>query len=209
MIFLEYYLCYMQELKGTKNASDILKSWVELYSDRMYSWAFYKTSSKETSEDLVQETFLAALQSFEKFEGRSNPKTWLFAILNNKITDYYRSQIKNPTVNQQQQNEKKDQFLIDSLFDKDRQWRKEEQPKSWQDEPENILDNSEFNKVMQNCMGKLPGAWLSAVQLKYLKEKNSEIICQELQISPTNFWQILHRAKLQLRKCLELNWFKK
>ncbi len=175
----------------------------------MYSWAVYKTSSKETAEDLVQETFLAAVQSFEKFERKSNPKTWLFAILNNKIIDHYRRQIKNPTIGERKQSEKGERSLFDTLFDTDRQWRKEERPAPWQVESENILDNAEFNKVLQNCMEKLPVAWFSAVQLKYLEEKKGELICQELQITPSNFWQILHRAKLQLRKCLELNWFKK
>jgi DNA-directed RNA polymerase specialized sigma24 family protein len=62
---------------------------------------------------------------------------------------------------------------------------------------------------LQLCMENLPALWFSAVQLKYLEGKKGELICQELQIAPTNFWQILHRAKLQLRKCLENNWFKK
>lgn len=198
----------MQGITRTKNSVDTIKSWVELYSDTMYSWAFYKTSSKETAEDLVQETFLSAIQSFEKFESRSNPKTWLFAILSNKIVDHYRRQVKNPHLSEQHQSEKGGYYLIDNLFDADKQWRKEERPKPWQVESENILDNGEFNKVLQNCMEKLPGTWLSAVQLKYLEEKKGELICQELQITPSNFWQILHRAKLQLRKCLELNWFK-
>ena len=198
----------MQDIQDTTSTSSTIKSWVELYSDGMFSWAFYKTSSKETAEDLVQETFLAAVQSFEKFERKSNPKTWLFAILNNKIIDHYRRQIKNPTVSEQQQNEKGVYSLFDRLFDSDRQWKKEERPKPWQFESENILDNPEFDKVLQNCMDKLPGTWFSAVQLKYLEEKKGELICQELQITPSNFWQILHRAKLQLRKCLELNWFK-
>ncbi|MFA7327306.1 MAG: RNA polymerase sigma factor [Candidatus Kapaibacterium sp.] len=72
------------------NASFSIKSWVELYSDQLYTWAFYKTSDKETAEDLVQETFLAAINSFEKFEGKSEPKTWLLSILKNKIADHFR-----------------------------------------------------------------------------------------------------------------------
>jgi RNA polymerase sigma-70 factor (ECF subfamily) len=174
----------------------------------MYSWAFYKTSSRETAEDLVQETFLTALQSFEKFERKSNPKTWLFAILNNKINDRYRRQIKNPTLSEQQQNEKGSYSLFEQLFDSERQWKKEERPKFWQVESENILDSPDFNKVLHRCIEALPATWFSAVQLKYLEEKKGELICQELEITPSNFWQILHRAKLQLRKCLEANWFK-
>jgi RNA polymerase sigma-70 factor (ECF subfamily) len=198
-------------VQGTSDATSIasiIKSWVELYSDGMYSWAFYKTSNKETAEDLVQEAFLAAIQAFEKFERKSNPKTWLFAILNNKITDHYRRQMRNPTASELQQNEKGTYSLFERVFDSERQWEKRERPKHWQVELENILDNPDFNKVLKTCMDDLPATWYSAVQLKYLEEKKGELICHELQITPSNFWQILHRAKLQLRKCLEVNWFK-
>lgn len=191
----------MQNEMDTKNPSTTIKSWVELYSDTMYSWALHKTSSKETAEDLVQETFLAAVRHFDKFEGRSNPKTWLIAILNNKINDHYRDSFRKPAL--------ADNSLFEKLFDNNLQWKAEERPQQWADETEHLLDNSDFQKTLGNCMQKLPQNWLSAIQLKYLEEKNSELICQELEITTTNFWQILHRAKLQLRKCLEVNWFKK
>ncbi len=69
----------MENAMDTKYPTAPIKCWVEMYSDNMFSWALHKTSSKETSEDLVQETFLAAVQSFDKFKGDSNPKTWLFS----------------------------------------------------------------------------------------------------------------------------------
>ena len=67
-----------------------IENWVNQYSDALFSWAYYKTSSKETAEDLVQDTFLAAYHKIDSFKGNSQPKTWLFSILNNKIIDYYR-----------------------------------------------------------------------------------------------------------------------
>ena len=75
---------------NTANASATIKGYVELYSDSLYTWAFNKTSDKETAEDLVQETFLAAVQGFAKFESKREPKTWLISILRNKIADHYR-----------------------------------------------------------------------------------------------------------------------
>jgi len=196
-----FYLYRMQNVMDNTNLKDTVKCWVELYSDNLYSWALHKTSSIEIAEDLVQETFMAAVQSFANFEGKSNPKTWLFAILNNKINDHHRNNFRKPTIY--------DNSLLQVFFDSDDQWKPEERPKSWNDEPENLLDDSDFQKAFKYCLDKLPNNWFSAIQLKYLEEKNGELICQELGISPTNFWQILHRAKLQLRKCLELNWFKK
>jgi RNA polymerase sigma-70 factor (TIGR02943 family) len=186
-----------------------IRSWVDLYADKMYTWALYKTSIKEIAEDLVQDTFLAAFQSISKFEGKSEPKTWLFAILNNKIAEHFRKQFRNPTITESQSGTNSGTALFDTLFDANDQWIKEQRPKEWQDDQPNLLDDPAFIKVLQACMSKLPGNWMAAIQLKYLEEKKGELICQELGIAPTNFWQILHRAKLQLRKCLEFNWFKK
>lgn len=178
-----------------------LKGWVNQYSDNLYSWAYYKTSNKEIAEDLVQETFVVAIQSFQKFEEKSHPKTWLFSILNHKIIDYYRQNFRKPMVNESS--------LMDKIFDNNGSWNSEERPNLWSDETEHLLDNSEFQSTLVACMKKLPDNWLVAVQLKYLSEKDTAIICHELQVTTTNFWQMIHRAKLQLRKCLELNWFKK
>jgi len=175
----------------------------------MYAWALYKTSSKEVAEDLVQDTFLAAFKSHSNFKGNSKPKTWLFSILNNKITDYHRNRYKNSTSSDNEQSEKCEQILFTTLFDTHENWDQNEHPSDWQNESEHLLDNHEFIQIFQGCMQKLPPNWLSAIQLKYIEEKKGELICQELNISPTNFWQLLHRAKLQLRKCLNTNWFKK
>ncbi len=192
-----------------KDTSSItLKSWVKAYSDKMYSWAFYKTSSKETAEDMVQETFMIAFQSFEKFGGKSDPKTWLFGILNHKIADHFRKVYQQPVVNESDRNAEEDNNFLDTFFDADGNWMKEQRPQSWP-EDSHLLDNHEFVEILHACMHELPVTWLAAINLKYLEEKKGEQICQELQISPTNFWQVLHRAKLQLRKCLEIHWFKK
>ena len=176
----------------TINLKDTVKCWVELYSDNLYSWALHKTSSKETAEDLVQETFKAAVQSFGKFEGRNNPKTWLFSILNHIINDHHRSNFRKPILN--------DNSFFQTFFDSNDHWNPDEIPKRWPDETEHLLDDAEFQKAFEYCLRKLHEGWFSAIQLKYLEEKNGELICQELGITPTNFWQILHRAKLQLRK---------
>lgn len=197
----------MPNIISPSTDTNIIRSWVELYSDSLFSWAYYKISSKEIAEDLVQETFMVAVQSLSKYEGKSNPKTWLFAILKNKITDHFRKVYKNPISSEHLKNEEIEKFYFNPSFESDGHWKKGQLPNAWVEEPENMLDNEDFRKVLHYCLMNLPNHWFSAIQLKYIEEKNGDIICQELQISPTNFWQILHRAKLQLRKCLEINWF--
>lgn len=183
------------------NASFSIKSWVELYSDQLYTWAFYKTSDKETAEDLVQETFLAAINSFERFEGKSEPKTWLLSILKNKIADHFRKVYRSNANNT---------ISFSQFFDDNEDWVPEQRPQQWkEDEEQHLLDNPDFNKTFTLCLDKLPANGKASIVLKYIEDKDSSTICQELQIAPTNYWQIIHRSKLQLRKCLELNWFKK
>ncbi|SDW39347.1 RNA polymerase sigma-70 factor, ECF subfamily [Hydrobacter penzbergensis] len=195
-------------MSDSDNPANTIKEWVTRYTDDLYSWAFYKTDNKETAEDLVQETFLAACQSLLSFKG-IDARTWLLGILNHKIADHYRQQYKRAAVTEQVEQERAGNALMESFFDEEGSWVKKERPQQWGDEQGHLLDDMDFTKVLRQCMHKLPATWLAAVQLKYLEEKKGELICQELQIAPTNFWQILHRAKLQLRKCLEHNWFKR
>lgn len=200
------YICSMTESLSTKS---LISNWVDTYSQSLYSWAYYKTSDKESSEDLVQDTFVAAFQSFESFEGKSNPKTWLFSILNHKISDFHRKNFRNVISSESKLSGDSAFTVLDIMFDENEDWRAPSRPKEWDMSDENLADQPEFNAVLKNCFKKLPLNWSSAVQLKYLDEKDGKEICQDLGITPTNFWQILHRAKLQLRACLELNWFKK
>lgn len=180
------------------------ENWVKNFSDEMFSWAFYKTSSKEIAEDLVQETFMAAYQKIESFEGKSKPKTWLFSILNNKIVDYYRLSArtikKTFTINEQSSYD-----LTDGLFNEDGEWRNQNINPIWDDETE-LLDNSDFNKTLDSCIDDLPAKWKTAIISKYLTDKNTDTICQELEITLSNYWQIIHRSKLFLKKCLETKW---
>jgi RNA polymerase sigma-70 factor (ECF subfamily) len=75
-----------------ENTKTLFESWVNQFSDELFSWAYHKTSSKETAEDLVQDTFLSAFHKIDTFEGKSSPKTWLFSILNNKsLTQFFRA----------------------------------------------------------------------------------------------------------------------
>lgn len=188
---------------NVENKKSVMEDWVNQYSDEMYSWAFYKTSSKETAEDLVQETFLSAFNKIESFLGKSQPKTWLFSILNNKVVDYYRANAKS------KQNfrlsEESGFELSDGLFNTTENWVNKEINSIW-NQDEELLDNLEFNLVMQNCMDDLPQKWKTAVVSKYLSTKKTEEICQELEVKVSNYWQIVHRSKLLLKKCIETKW---
>lgn len=184
---------------GTSNTIS-LTDLVEQYTQDLFSWAVHKVSDTELARDLVQDTFLAAAEKFDTFKGESSHKTWLFSILNYKIIDVYRKKVKQPLGNEND--------VFSKYFDTGGEWKKEERPQDWDEDEGHLLDNSEFLAVLKKCLDALPGKWAAAVKSKYLLNKKGEEICQELDIAPTNFWQIVHRAKLQLRDCIDTNWFK-
>jgi RNA polymerase sigma-70 factor (ECF subfamily) len=175
-------------------------NYVKSYTKDLFGYAITKVHQKEAAEDLVQDTFLSACRAYENYEGRSNVKTWLFSILKNKIADHFRAKYKN--------NAEVFADITEQFFDDSHRWKPEYKPKEWPGEKE-LLDDPEFSETLQNCLESLPEKWLSVVHLKFLQEHETSLICAELQMTKSNFWQIIHRSKLQLRNCLELKWFKK
>ncbi len=195
-----------QQQQKQQQHQEKITMWVESFSDDLYSWALYKTNDKLVAEDLVQDTFFAAFKSLDSFREESTAKTWIFKILNNKIIDHYRksSRFKKISVH----NEEEGIILTNGLFDKHNNWNPNGLEDKWEQD-EHLLDNTDFNKIMSLCMDDLPTPWRTAVSWKYYLEREAGEICQELNITPSNYWQIIHRAKLLLKKCLEKNWFGK
>lgn len=123
-----------------------IENWVNEYSDALFSWAFYKTSSKENAEDLVQDTFLAAYNKIDSFKGKSQPKTWLFSILNNKIIDHYRLSAKT-TKKTISLSEDKGYEITEGFFDEAENWKSTAINPLW-NQDEELLDNPDFNNVL-------------------------------------------------------------
>jgi RNA polymerase sigma-70 factor (TIGR02943 family) len=192
LLFLFFYY--------TMTADNRLSEWVNTYTSELYSWAYHKVSDSELAKDLVQDTFLAAAEKIDGFKGESSPKTWLFSILNHKIIDYYRRKINHPV--------SIDNQSLSTFFDENGYWISDKKPNDWHEEDQNLLDNNDFQEILNKCLDDLPENWNICVRLKYLSEKSGEEICQEMDIAPTNLWQIIHRAKVALRECVENNWFK-
>lgn len=168
------------------------QEWIQLYSQSLLNKALYLLSDKNDAEDIVQEVFMSAYLSFESFSGKSSPSTWLQSILRNKIADFYREKYKSPI-----------NFSISQFFDENGAWKDESVTNIWEEPSDN-----DFEIALHNCIEKLPLRWKIPVKLYYLKQKKNEEVCQEMGITPTNLWKILQRSRLQLRECLETNWFR-
>jgi len=178
--------------------------WVEAYADYLYAYAITRINDEEQARDLVQETFLAALERVDKFEGKSTERTWLTAILKNKIIDVYRKK-SSGLINIDKDVAKAEQEQQD-FFEEDGHWNPERRPVAFGIEEYDPLHAKEFNQVLQSCMKKLPALWLAVFTMKHVDDEPTETICTELKVSAANYWVIIHRAKLNLRACLQKNW---
>jgi len=177
--------------------------WIEEYSDALFKFAHVRVGDRETAKDLVQETFLSALQKLESFRGESSQKTWLISILKNKIIDYYRKSAKGksvPLIDEDGTSE------LDKYFDEEGEWKSSAGPVSWSASGYQILRSKEFLEILQKCLSKLSDHGRLVFVSKYLDELESEEICKQLELTTSNYWVIMHRAKLQIRQCIEKNW---
>ncbi|QPH39552.1 sigma-70 family RNA polymerase sigma factor [Pedobacter endophyticus] len=177
-------------------------TWVEKYADYLYHFAMMRLRDEEVARDLVQDTFLAALQQLSKFEGRSNEKTWLTAIIKNKIADFYRKQSsKKLRELGNAENEQRDFFESDSGH-----WNTSHEPQAFGLDAENPLLVKELGLILDDCLKKLPALWFSVFSMKHIDDLASAKICATLNLSDSNFWVIMHRTKLNLRACLQKHW---
>ncbi|GGH01582.1 sigma-70 family RNA polymerase sigma factor [Pedobacter zeae] len=176
-------------------------SWVEKYADYLYGFAMSRLRDEDVAKDLVQDTFLAGLQRLDRFEENSEEKTWLTAILKNKITDFYRkrSAINLKVINAE--DEQQDFFDAESGH-----WTEKHYPTAFGLEADNPLMMKELGSILNECLAKLPGLWFSVFSMKHMDDLASELICTELKLTAANFWVIMHRTKLNLRACLQKNW---
>ncbi len=178
--------------------------WVELYGDDLFSYARWKVADEESAQDLVQETFLSALKSLSTFRGESQEKTWLFSILKHKISDHYRKLYARAPHESLEKGEEK----IQNWFSEDGHWKAERKPHVWKSDEKDVLESKEFYTILSSCRDKLNKQQQVIFALKYLEDRDADEICKELSISTSNYWVIIHRARLQLRECLEINWLR-
>lgn len=178
-------------------------NWVSRYADYLYTYAAFRINDQDLARDLVQETFLAALERREHFQGRSSEKTWLTSILKNKIVDVYRSKSSGLAKGVGSEADDTDTDFFDR---NDGHWNDQHRPAELGIEQPDALENTEFQRILQACMKKLPALWISVFSMKHIDDQTTETICSELKLTSSNFWVIIHRTKVNLRSCLQKNW---
>jgi RNA polymerase sigma-70 factor (ECF subfamily) len=177
--------------------------WVERYGDYLYRFAVARVRRSEVAEDLVQETLLAAWKGRAGFDGTASERTWLTAILKRKVIDWLRRQVRERL--SVDPGAELDQFETE-LFTRRGKWKA--LPGFWnRGQPDESLGQEEFWTVLYACMQKLPVRLHDVFALRYLDETAAEELCRDLELTPSNLWVMLHRARLRMWWCLSRNWF--
>jgi RNA polymerase sigma-70 factor (ECF subfamily) len=175
--------------------------WVDRHGDVLYRYAYSRIHNHAQAEDLVQETFLAALNARSQFKGKSSERTWLLSILRHKLIDQFRRTCRERPAEELGADDPE----TDGFFDSKGFWK--ERPDLWAPDPEDLLERSEFWEVFQKCVAGLPGRLGVAFSLRVMDGLEPEETCNTLGVSATNLLVMLHRARARLRRCLEKNWF--
>ncbi len=172
--------------------------------DYLLRYALLQLRDPVLAEDAVQETLLAAVESATRFAGKSSLRTWLTGILKHKIIDQFRrAGREQPLANPGDDRAEAD--IVDALFAADGHWRTLD---NWNN-PDAALDNRRFWAALELCLQRLPTRTARVFMMREIMETPTADICKELEITPTNCWVMLHRARLTLRECLDLQWFGK
>ncbi len=183
------------------------QKWVERYGDYLFSYAYGRVNDSGKAEDLVQETFLAALKAKDRFRGASTERTWLTSILKRKIIDTYRKKY----TSRESSFGEHDGTVFDGDFYRDEEpfkghWLEGMGPNSHSFLPEGELEQAELMKFINLCIENLPATLAATFIMRMIDEEDSDTICKELGITPSNLWVMLHRARLRMRECLEKKW---
>lgn len=179
------------------------EKWLHLYGDLLYQYTLPRVNDSAVAEDLVQETFLSALKGIDGFKGEASEKNWLFTILKNKIIDHYRKKATEQSVMS-----KPDlQGSEEDWFNDEGRWNEKTKPKSWHTS-DNPTERKEIQKIINICKDHLKTLQQHVFILKYLEDMDSNEICKVLNISSSNYWVLIHRARLQMRDCVEKFWLK-
>ncbi len=175
-------------------------AWVDRYSDYLFRYAYSRLRDSNTAEEVVQETFLAAVRYSEQYSGRGTERSWLLGILKRKIIDCVRLRDKHAVSTPYED----ETDLTSQLFDSAGNWK----PSAlrWIPSPGQRIEFSELWSVVKGCLRTLPPGQADVFMLSVVEEMESSDICKQLEISSANYWVRMHRARLGLAACVGEKW---
>lgn len=177
-------------------------TWVDAYGDRLFRYALARVRDAGSAEDLLQDTFLTALKSRDRFKGDSSELTWLTGILRNKIFELYRRQAKEVPLLPSDEESDPDAEFFDG-----RHWSASSAPRDWGGEPARKAESVEFSAALRACLDALTQNVARAFILRELEGLEPKAAADALGVAPAHLAVLLYRARLRLRRCLERSYF--
>lgn len=179
---------------GSRESLSAAETWVERYGDALFRFAMMRTGKEPVAEEIVQETFLAAIAGRKNFRNESTVSTWLFAILRRKIADHFRRQ-------------HRDQSAFEPSTEQPANDARRSEDRGWGADPARVYEDQEFWDTFDRCVEKLPDKLAEVFILREINQQSAKEICELLGLGATNLSMRLHRCRLALRDCLNVNWF--
>jgi len=173
--------------------------WVDAHADYLFNFAIGQVRDANTAEDLVQDTFLAAVKAQNSFGGKSSARTWLVGILRHKIYDHLRKTCRERAVRHDPTPVNDDESWEESAL-----WLHDVAAETQL--PSRRIELDEFRTNLELALGKLPPRIAQVFQLYQIEERPNREVCERLNISESNLWVMLHRARKQLREHLDGWW---
>ncbi|WP_295797589.1 RNA polymerase factor sigma-70 [uncultured Microbulbifer sp.] len=173
---------------------------------QMVKFARLQLRDEDLAEDAVQEALAGALKNADSFARQSALRTWVFSILKYKIADALRHRQRVIASSELGDDEHREQAFMDALFKTNGHWHKAERPTSWSG-PQGGVQSEHFWRVFDACLNGLPEKQARVFMMREFIELESEEICSQLDLTTSNLYVILYRARMRLRKCLESSWF--
>lgn len=172
--------------------------WVSEHGGALYAYALSKLKHADAAEDAVQEALLGGLKNLKSSPPTSDVGPWLMGILKKKVVDRQRISMREETKLVAVDS------IVDQLFDKSGKWSKV--ARAADQFRLDSLEQSEFAGILKRCLQGLTPTQSAVFVGREINERNPEDLCKELGVSSTNFWVLMHRARLRLAECIRVRW---
>ena len=175
-------------------------TWLDKYGDQLFKFAMTRVRNRDTAEDLVQETLIAAIQNMDQFRGESTEKTWLIGILKNKIIDHIRKENREVVLEMEALEAK---LNSEDNFNLMGRWRSK--IRSW-NSPDKSFESEEFWNILKTCLNELPQNLATFFMLREIDGLTTNELCDVIGMKPNNVWTTLSRVRMKLRACFDKQW---
>jgi RNA polymerase sigma-70 factor (ECF subfamily) len=191
----------MDEIAKANNTMLNPTAWVDQYGDYLFRYALSRLRDGDAAEEVVQETFVAALRHVDQYEAKGSERAWLLGILKRKIIDLIRARNRTTALSEEDASDPSE-----ALFDRSGSWHKHIRSAGYA--PLDSLEREDFWRILRGCLEALPRRQADVFALREMDDQSTEEVCKELEITPSNLWVLLYRARLQLSHCMKRRWQK-